>query len=553
MHVWWGSARPHLVGLFFELFPGDLGALWLKIYGQTLRKRDEKRDLAMNLTATPPSSGRDLGFIGGFALLKLLLHLPVLTRYGYHHDEFYFLACGRHLSFGYVDHPPIVPSIARLADSLFGQSLFGLRIFATLAGAAVVFLTGLMARRLGGGRFAQATACLAVIVAPVFLRTDNMFCIPAFEQPLWILGSYLLVRIVQEDKPRLWLWFGATAGIGLMVKHSMLFFGFGVVAALILTEQRKQFKSWWLYAGGGLAALIFLPNLIWQALSGWPTVVFLRHLNEGTMSGISVVQFVAGQVLYLSPFTAPVWIGGLVFFFSSSGKRYRFLGWIYVSIFVLLVILKSKIYYLAPAYPALLAGGGVALEQLIARRAWPRLRPLTLGTLSTGGLLLLPLALPVFSIGATERYITAMTFGAFRNVYELTGDLHGMFGWRERVAIIAGVYNRLPTAEKERTVILAGWYGPAAAVDYLGGSFGLPKAVSGHMTYWLWGLPAGPIDTVLAVYIPRGSLLKYFDEVTVGAQADLDNVNPNERRFGVLICRKPKADIHTLWPEIRRW
>ena len=225
----------------------------------------------------------------------------------------------------------------------------------------------------------------------------------------------------------------------------------------------------------------------------------------------------------------------------------------YVSIFVLLAVLKSKIYYLAPAYPALLAGGGVALEQMIARRSWNWLRPVTVGTLFAGGVLMLPLALPVFPIDAAERYITAMTFGAFRNVYELTGDLHGMFGWKERVAIIAEVYHRLPAEEKKGTVILAGWYGPAAAVDYFGGPYGLPKAVSGHMTYYLWGLPEGPIETVLAVYIPRRTLLEYFGEVEVGALVDLDNVNLDERRFGVLICRKPKVDMHTVWPRLRRW
>ena len=227
--------------------------------------------------------------------------------------------------------------------------------------------------------------------------------------------------------------------------------------------------------------------------------------------------------------------------------------WLVISIFLLLAVLKSKIYYLAPVYPSLLAGGGVWFERLIARRGLLWLRPVTLGMLGASGALLLPLALPVFSIGATERYITAMTFGAFGNVYELTGDLHGMFGWRERVAIIAGVYGSLPPAERKHTVILTGWYGPAGAVDFYGGSYGLPKAASGHMTYWLWGPPEGQIDTVLAVYIPRSVLLKYFDEVTVGALADIENVNPDERRFGVLVCRKPKVDLHNVWPQIRSW
>lgn len=505
----------------------------------------------MDSISPPTLSRKDWGFLGSFALLKLFLHLPVLTRYGYHHDELYFLACGRHLAFGYVDHPPIVPWIARLADVLFGQSLFGLRISAALAGVATVLITGLLTRRLGGGKFAQAVSCLCVIIAPVYLRTNNMLCIPAFEQPLWVLACYLLVRIIREDKPRLWLWLGVVAGFGLMIKHSMAFFGFGLVAALVLTEQRRQFKSPWFYAGGVLAALIFLPNVLWQIGNGWPTVVFLRHLNEGTMSGISAAQFVLGQLLYLNPLTAPVWIGGLVFFFTARGRPYRTLGWVFVSIFLLLLVLKSKIYYLAPAYPMLLAGGSVALEQLIERRSWIRFQPFALAALAAGGAIFLPLALPVLSIDKTERYVAAMTFGAFENVYELTGDLHGMFGWKERVSTIAEAYKRLSTDERSRAVIWAGWYGPAAAVDYFGGAYGLPRAVSGHMTYYLWGLPAGPIDTVLAVDIPRKPLEGMFAEITLGARADLENVRPRERRFAVLICRKPKVDLRSAWPRAR--
>ncbi len=498
-----------------------------------------------------PLSRKDLAWLGGFALLKFAIHLPVLTRYGYHHDELYFLACGRHLSFGYVDHAPIVPWIARLADALFGQSLFALRLFPLLAGTATVFLTGLLARRLGGGRFAQAVACLAVIIAPVYLRTNIMLNIPALEQPLWVIGSYLLVRIIQENKPGLWLWLGAIAGVGLMIKHSMVFFGFALVTGLVLTRERRQFKSPWLYAGGALAGLIFLPNILWQIANGWPTVEFLRNLNAGTMSGISTAQFLVGQLLYLHPLTAPIWIGGLVFYFSERGRDYRILGWIYVAVFLLLLALKSKIYYLAPAYPALLAGGGLMLEQMSLREGWNRLRPAALATLAAGGVLLLPLALPVLSIERTERFITAITFGAFQNVYEVTGDLHGMFGWRERVRIVAEVYNRLSPDEKRRTVILAGWYGPAGAVDYFGPAYGLPGASSGHMTYYLWGLPKGPIDTVLAIFIRGSELREYFDEVSVGAQADLENVLPRERRFTVLICRKPKVDLHSVWPRMR--
>ena len=507
----------------------------------------------MTSTPNPPPATRgDLAFLGLFAAIKLLLHLPILGRYGYHHDELYFLACGQHLSFGYVDHAPLVPWIARLADELFGQSVYGLRIFATLAGAAAVYLTGLLTRRLGGGRFAQTVACLSMLIAPVYLRTGNMLTIPSFEVLFWILGSYLVVRIVQEENPQLWLWVGLVAGAGLLNKHSMAFFGLGLVAALALTPERKHFKSPWLYLGGAVALLVFAPNLVWQMSNSWPTAQFLLALNEGTMSGISVLQFVAGQLLYLNLFAAAVWIAGLWHFFSTPGERYRVLGWIWVTVFVLLIVIKSKIYYLAPAYPALLAGGGLAFERLVERgRAW--LRPAATWGLVAGGLVFLPISLPFLSINALERYVTTVTFGAFENVYELTGDLRGMFGWPERVQAVAEVYDRLPPEERERAVILASSYGKAGAIDYFGGAHGLPKATSVHMTYHLWGLPEGPIETLIAVGIPPDQLEKLYEEVTVEARLELENVNPWDREFEVAVCRRPKVDLHEIWAKNRRW
>ncbi|HYK87207.1 MAG TPA: glycosyltransferase family 39 protein [Acidobacteriota bacterium] len=493
-------------------------------------------------------------FLGSFVLLKIIIHLPVLTRYGFHHDELYFVACGRHPAFGYVDHPPLIPWIARLADTLFPQSLFGLRIFALLAGAVAVFLMGLLTRRLGGGRFAQAASCLAMIIAPAFLREDNMLCIPAFELPLWLAGFYLLARIIQEKNSKLWLWLGVVTGIELLTKHSMLFFGFGLVVALLLTEERRQFKSPWLYAGGAIASLIFLPNLIWQMVNGWPTVLFLRNLSSGELSGISPMQFVAGQFLYLHPIAAPIWLCGLIFLFSPRGKPYRVLGWMFVSIFLLLLLIRSKIYYLAPAYPPLLAAGGLMLEELIRRRNWSWLRPVALGALVLGGLLLAPIILPVLPIETLEKYVTKATFGAFQNVYELTGDLHGMYGWRARTAIVAEVYRSLSPEEQKRTIILAGWYGPAAAIDYFGKPYGLPGAVSNHMSYYLWGLPAGPIDTVISIYVPRRTLQELFQEVLIAADVNLtEPVLPRERRFVVAVCREPKEDLHQAWARARNY
>jgi hypothetical protein len=209
-----------------------------------------------------------------------------------------------------------------------------------------------------------------------FLRTGNMLCLPGFEPLFWVLASYLIVRIIQEDNPRLWLWVGVVVGFGLMNKHSMLFLGFGLVIGLLLTPLRKHFKSPWLYGGGAIALMILLPNLIWQINNGWPTLGFLINLKAGVMSHISLFQFLAGQLLYLHPFNAVLWAAGLGFFlFTNAGKPYRLLGWVWLIVFVLLVVTKSKIYYLAPAYPAVIAGGAILLERRILCKGMKWLKP----------------------------------------------------------------------------------------------------------------------------------------------------------------------------------
>jgi len=496
---------------------------------------------------------RDWTFLASFALLKIVMHLPFLTRYGYHQDELYFIACGNHIGLGYVDHPPLVPWIARLATELFGHSLFGLRIFALLSGAAAVFLTGLLVRRLGGGRFAQGLACLVMLTTPVFLRTGNLFCILAFELLFWILGYHIIVRIIQEDRPWLWLWLALVVGLGLLTKHSLLFFVFGLVVGLLFTGMRRYFKSLYLYAGGGIAFLVFLPNIFWQIKHGWPTISFIINLNKNLMEGISLFQFVAGQFLYMHPLNAAIWIAGLVFFFSRKGKSYRLLAWLWISVFVLLMISKSKIYYLAPAYPCLIAGGSIVVGDWLSRRVKKTLRYAVIVVLAAGGIALMPLSVPMFPITTTEQYMDAITFGAFENIYELTGDLRAMFGWRERVSEVAKVYNSLPEGERQRTIILAAGYGNAGAVDYFGKPLGLPEARSLSMSYWLWGLPDGPIETVIGMGFSKKSMEGVFHEVELVAEIELEQVNPWETPFPISICRRPKVSLQSVWNRNRPW
>jgi len=492
--------------------------------------------------------------IGLFALLQLIIHLPVLHRYGFHADELYFIACGAHAAFGYVDHPPLVPWIAHGATTLFGVSIVGLRLAATLAGTGAIVVTGLLVRRLGGGRVAQAIACFGMLIAPVFLRATNMLSIAAFEPLFWTLASYLLVRIIQEENPRLWLWLGLVVGIGLLNKHSMFFFVCGMLIGMLATPLRRQLRSPWFYAGGGLALLVFLPNLIWQFQNGWPTVAFVLRLNKNIMTGISPLQFLAGQLLYLHPLNALLWISGLLWFFlKKDAERYRIFGWMWVTVLLILILAKSKIYYFAPAYPVLFAGGALLLERQWHRwqRRW--LRGLSIAIALLCGASFFPLSVPLLPIDTTERYIHAVSFGAFRNIHELTGDLRDMFGWEERVRTVAGVYASLSEEERSHTVLWGRGYGIPGAIDFLGRPYGLPGAVSTTLSYWQWWTPEESVSTVLAVGFDRETVERVFQSVVLAEEVPLEKVNPWDTPFRIWICREPREALADIWRRNRPW
>jgi 4-amino-4-deoxy-L-arabinose transferase-like glycosyltransferase len=179
-----------------------------------------------------------------------LLHLLTANRYGYFGDEFYHMACGEHLACGYVDQPPLIALFAWMTRHVLGTSVFSVRLLPALAGLLTVLLTGLIARELGGGRFAQGLAALCTACAGVYLVLDHLFTMNAFEPLFWMGCAYVVIRIIKTGNQRLWLWFGVLAGIGLENKYSMAVFAFAIVAGLVLTKERKAFAGKWIWIGG---------------------------------------------------------------------------------------------------------------------------------------------------------------------------------------------------------------------------------------------------------------------------------------------------------------
>ena len=493
-------------------------------------------------------------WVYALAATATLVHFLFNSGYGYFRDELYYAACGQHLAWGYVDHAPGVAVVAWASRAVLGNSLFALRFLPALSAAAKVFLAGWIAREAGGGKFAQFLAALAVLLAPIYLTFDNFLSMNAFEPVFWMACAAIVMRILNGGDQRLWLLFGLVAGLGILNKHSMLFFGSGLAVGLLLTPARRQFASVWTWLGAAIAMLLFLPNFLWEMHNGWPTIALLRTVIGTKYAIVPAWEYVAQQMLLTHPVAAPIWIAGLWFFlFDRAGKRFAVLGWAYLAVLAEMIFWHGKIYYLAPAYIMLLAGGAAWIELRVLPRTGNWLKPAIVTPLTLGGLIAAPLAMPILPVRAAVKYCAFWDVEAVHvenvpqaDLPQLFGD---MFGWQDQVQAIARVYHSLPPEEQRETAILAYNYGEAGAVDYFGPTYGLPPAISGHNQYGLWGPRGYSGDSVIAIGLPESRLEKSFGEVTAMARVSPPHALPEERNLVIYLCRKPHRSLAASWHE----
>src|ERR1039457_6228379 len=332
---------------------------------------DSQRTLHLeeSAPALPPLA---TGVLIALCAVKLLLHIfTSLRHYGYFRDELYYLDMGRHLDWGYVDAAPLVAVYAKVA-LLMGGSLAALRIIPALAGAALVAITMLLARELGGNRYAQFLAGLCILLCPAVLVMSGLMTMNAFEPLFWTGCILVVARIVRTGDSRLWLWFGVLAGLGLENKHSTLFLGFAVTVAMLLTHRRREFAKPWIWIAGAIALALFLPNIIWQVRHHFPTLEDLENVRrEGKNVVLGPLAFFKEQIIDMHPILLLVWLPGLIWFLRD--RRWRVLGLTFVVFFVTMEAAHAKNYYVFPIYPMLFAAGAVAIEQWLENRAtWTR-------------------------------------------------------------------------------------------------------------------------------------------------------------------------------------
>jgi hypothetical protein len=503
--------------------------------------------------------------VTAFALAKLLIHLltNAFGSYGIFRDEFYYLACAHHLDLGYVDQPPLSIYILAFNRLLFGESLFALRLLPAIAGAFTVFVVGLMARRLGGGTFAAGLACLAAIVSPIFLGYDTVYSMNCFDLLLWALGSYVVILVLEESKPQHWLILGVIIGLGLLNKISMGWFGAGLFVGLVATRHRAELRTRWPYIAAALAFLVFLPFIIWNVRHDFAHWEFMRNATIYKYSGLTPIDFILGQLTLIHPFALPVWLAGLFFFFfNERGKKYRMLGIIFVvTLLILVANIHTKAEYLAAAYSALFAAGGVQIEILCVRRRWKWVRYALPAILLIGGLLTAPLALPFLPVKTFIEYSETLGIKPesteSKQLAQLPQFYADMFGWENMAATISKVYLSLTPEERAKTVFWGRNYGQAGAIEYYSRKYLLPPAISPHNSYWIWGYGSGDYEVLIVTGGTREDLLQYFDQVEQPATIHCDYCMPYENNRPVFLCRKPKGNfrdsIAKIWPRDKQF
>ena len=498
------------------------------------------------------------------ALIAVALHAATAWRYGYFRDELYFIACSKHLAWGYVDQPPMVALAAWLAAPADYQSI-ALRALPIVAAALTVYLAARLTRELGGGSFAQLLAGVATLLMPAYLLLGNTLTTSSFEPFCWTLALYLFIRIARAPASQAAFWWpalGVVFALGAYAKYSMLLPVAAVSAGLLATPQRRIMRSPYALAAIGVAVALLSPNLAWQALHGWPIVEVLRgdaaH-RPAFQTGLALeyrnlasntLAFAFEQIVYTNPLAAPIWLAGAIApFYIARLRDLRFVTIAYAAAFVTAAALGAKGYYLVGFYATLLAIGAVAIEQ-----AAMTVRATVFGLLCAVALLALPFSLPVLPIDGLIGYskMLGLTGRAGSPPHLMQPVFAEEFGWRRLARDVAAVYFALPADRRERTAIYADTYGDAGALDFFGPQYGLPPVLSSQNNYYLWGTHGYDGSTLIAIGATRIDRLRRFYRSVVLVRTSAEPYKwIVEGPAPIYLCRDPIASLSVIWPELR--
>jgi hypothetical protein len=498
------------------------------------------------------------------AAIALLLHAATAWRYGYFRDELYFIACSKHLAWGYVDQPPMVAVAAWFAAPA-GYDLLALRALPILAAAATVYLAVRLARELGGGSFAQVLAGVATLLTPAYLLLGNTLTTTSFEPFSWTLAAYAAVRIVRapsSEPRRWWVLLGTAIAFGAYAKYSILLPVAGIAVGLLATPERRVLRSPYMPYALAIAAVLVSPNVVWQFAHGWPIVEVLRGnvahrpafrngfaLEFGDLAA-NAKAFLVEQLIYTNPFAAPVWLAGAIAPFRLASLRdLRFVGIAYAVGFSIAIALSAKGYYIVGFYAALFAIGAVAVE-----RATAYVRVMIAAALVAVGLATMPLSLPVLPVDGLIAYsrLLGLTGRDGTPSHLIQPVFAEEFGWDRLAQDVASVYFSLPPSIRARSAIYADTYGDAGALDFFGPQYGLPTVISSQNSYYLWGTHGYSGTVLIAIGATRIDRLRRFYRSVVLVRTSTEPYKwIVEGPAPIYLCRDPVAPLEQIWPSLR--
>jgi len=478
-----------------------------------------------------------------------------IKGYGYFIDEFYYIACASRPAFGYVDHPPLAPLILALFQTIFGTSLYAIRFLPALAAAGSVFFTGILAKEIGGGKFAQCLAACTMASTPVILAFGGFYSMNAFEPLLAIALIYYSIKMIKENNTKRWIFLGMIMGLGIMNKHTFALFIIALIISLLIAGKWRLIINKWFVAGGLITFLIFLPNILWQIMNNYPSLEFYKNISTYTNLYTPPVAFILGQLLTMSPSTFPIWFAGVLFLvFSKRTKDFRFLSILFVILFLFMMLSgTNRSDRLAFAYPAVFAGGAFFFESFILKYNLKWFKGVLIIFLFIGLIIALPVILPYFNYEAVSSHTkflglnTEMERGKKPPLPQLIAD---RIGWEEKFDLVLNAYKSLTPEEKREAIIAAGNYGQAGAIELFGKEYNLPDVYSGHNNYYLWSQEKIQQLTASTVLLQLGqnedySGLKERFEIVDQFDGEFTSqyVSSHENQLKVFICRKPKISF----------
>jgi len=488
------------------------------------------------------------------ALFSIFLHLLFINNLEYHRDELLYFSLGLHPDAGYATVPPLIGWTACLMQNIFGYSLFAVRLFPALLSGVMIILAGSMAKELGGSRYASFLAALGLTISIFFMRSFSLFMPVFIEIFLWTLCIYLIIKYINTLNDKFLIIFGITAGFALLNKYlSGLLFA-GLLVIIPFTEYRYVLREKKFWTGLTSGIVIFLPNLIWQAVKGFPVFNHITELYDTQLVHMDIPLFLTEQLIM--PFAATVFtIAGIIYLLSNkNAHRFRFLGFLSLFIIAGLMILKGKSYYTLGIFPLLIISGAVSYEHWL-KETWLRvILPVILVMVT---LPLIPMGIPVLNQEGLIKYFKVLDekYGVdvgrrFEDgsIHSLPQDYADMLGWEELTSFANKAYQMID--DKKASFIYCENYGQAGAITVIGKKYDLPEAVCFSESFRYWIPMKFDPDPTSFIYIN--------DELGEDVQALFRKIsligsitNPDAREYGtrVYLCEEPVSSFNLFWAE----